>query len=214
MRIDPAGWPFILGAVVPAILVAWLGQPLWAVPLLVLGAFFLYFFRDPDRQTSGAAVDVVSPADGRVVVAGDAVPDAAPPGQWRQISIFLSPMYVHVNRAPISGRVTKVEYRPGKFLPAYRREAAADNERNEVWIDHDGHTVVCRQVVGILARRIVCRVTAGTELQAGQRFGVMKFGSRIDLYVPPASALRVVVGERVRSGVTVLATLPAVSGDR
>jgi phosphatidylserine decarboxylase len=214
MRIDPAGWPFILGAVVPAILVAWLGQPLWAVPLLVLGAFFLYFFRDPDRQTSGAAVDVVSPADGRVVVAGDAVPDAAPPGQWRQISIFLSPMDVHVNRAPISGRVTKVEYRPGKFLPAYRREAAADNERNEVWIDHDGHTVVCRQVVGILARRIVCRVTAGTELQAGQRFGVMKFGSRIDLYVPPASALRVVVGERVRSGVTVLATLPAVSGDR
>ncbi len=214
MRIDPAGWPFILGAVVPAILVAWLGQPLWAVPLLVLGAFFLYFFRDPDRQTSGAAVDVVSPADGRVVVAGDAVPDAAPPGQWRQISIFLSPMDVHVNRAPISGRVTKVEYRPGKFLPAYRREAAADNERNEVWIDHDGHTVVCRQVVGILARRIVCRVTAGTELQAGQRFGVMKFGSRIDLYVPPASALRVVVGDRVRSGVTVLATLPAVSGDR
>ena len=214
MRIDPAGWPFILGAVVPAILVAWLGQPLWAVPLLVLGAFFLYFFRDPDRQTSGAAVDVVSPADGRVVVAGDAVPDAAPPGQWRQISIFLSPMDVHVNRAPISGRVTKVEYRPGKFLPAYRREAAADNERNEVWIDHDGHTVVCRQVVGILARRIVCRVTAGTELQAGQRFGVMKFGSRIDLYVPPASTLRVVVGDRVRSGVTVLATLPAVSGDR
>jgi phosphatidylserine decarboxylase len=214
MRIDPAGWPFILGAVVPAILVAWLGQPLWAVPLLVLGAFFLYFFRDPDRQTSGAAVDVVSPADGRVVVAGDAVPDAAPPGQWRQISIFLSPMDVHVNRAPISGRVTKVEYRPGKFLPAYRREAAADNERNEIWIDHDGHTVVCRQVVGILARRIVCRVTAGTELQAGQRFGVMKFGSRIDLYVPPASALRVVVGDRVRSGVTVLATLPAVSGDR
>src|SRR6188474_1068128 len=156
MRIDPAGWPFILGAVVPAILVAWLGQPLWAVPLLVLGAFFLYFFRDPDRQTSGAAVDVVSPADGRVVVAGDAVPDTAPPGQWRQISIFLSPMDVHVNRAPISGRVTKVEYRPGKFLPAYRREAAADNERNEVWIDHEGQTVVCRQVVGILARRIVC----------------------------------------------------------
>ena len=102
----------------------------------------------------------------------------------------------------------------GKFLPAYRREAAADNERNEVWIDHEGQTVVCRQVVGILARRIVCRVTAGTELQAGQRFGVMKFGSRIDLYVPPASTLRVAVGDRVRSGVTVLATLPATRGDR
>ena len=112
-------------------------------------------------------------------------------------------------RAPISGRVTKVEYRPGKFLPAYRREAATDNERNEVWIDHEGHTVVCRQVVGILARRIVCRVQAGADLRAGQRFGVMKFGSRIDLYLPPGSTLRVTVGDRVQSGVTVLATLPS-----
>jgi phosphatidylserine decarboxylase len=118
-------------------------------------------------------------------------------------------MYVHVNRAPISGRVTKIEYRPGKFLPAYRREAATDNERNEVWIDHEGHTVVCRQVVGILARRIVCRVQAGADLRAGQRFGVMKFGSRIDLYLPPGSTLRVTVGDRVQAGVTVLATLPS-----
>jgi phosphatidylserine decarboxylase len=209
MRIDPAGWPFILGAFLPALLVAWLGSLLWAAPLAVLGLFFLYFFRDPERQSAGAAADVISPADGRVVVAGDALADAAPPGTWRQISIFLSPMDVHVNRAPISGRVTKVEYRPGKFLPAYRRDAATDNERNEVWIDHEGQTVVCRQVVGILARRIVCRVEAGADLRAGQRFGVMKFGSRIDLYLPPDSIIRVAVGDRVQSGVTVLATLPA-----
>jgi phosphatidylserine decarboxylase len=210
MRIDPAGWPFILGAFLPALLTAWLASPAWALPLAALGLFFLYFFRDPDRQSSGAAADVISPADGRVVVAGEALADAAPPGAWRQISIFLSPMDVHVNRAPIAGRVTKVEYRPGKFLPAYRREAATDNERNEVWIDHEGHTVVCRQVVGILARRIVCRVQAGAELRAGQRFGVMKFGSRIDLYLPMDSLLRVAVGDRVQSGVTVLATLPPV----
>jgi phosphatidylserine decarboxylase len=208
MRIDPAGWPFILGAFLPALLVAWLGSVVWAAPLAVLGLFFLYFFRDPERQSGGAAADVISPADGRVVVAGDALADAAPPGTWRQISIFLSPMDVHVNRAPISGRVTKVEYRPGKFLPAYRRDAATDNERNEVWIDHEGQTVVCRQVVGILARRIVCRVQAGADLRAGQRFGVMKFGSRIDLYLPPDSIVRVAVGDRVQSGVTVLATLP------
>jgi phosphatidylserine decarboxylase len=212
MRIDPAGWPFIIGAFVPAALVAWLGHTVWALPLAVLGAFFLYFFRDPERQTAGTSADVISPADGRVVIAGDAVRDAAPPGRWRQISIFLSPMDVHVNRAPISGRVTKVEYRPGKFLPAYRREAASDNERNEVWIDHQGQTIVCRQVVGILARRIVCRVKTGAELRAGQRFGVMKFGSRIDLYLPEESTLRVSVGDRVRSGVTVLATLPAARG--
>jgi phosphatidylserine decarboxylase len=208
MRIDPAGWPFILGAFLPALLVAWLGAPVWAAPLAVLGLFFLYFFRDPERQSGGAAADVISPADGRVVVAGDALADAAPPGTWRQISIFLSPMDVHVNRAPISGRVTKVEYRPGKFLPAYRPDAATDNERNEVWINHDGQTVVCRQVVGILARRIVCRVQTGADLRAGQRFGVMKFGSRIDLYLPPDSIVRVAVGDRVQSGVTVLATLP------
>ena len=210
MRIDPAGWPFILGAFLPAGLVAWLGHPKWAVPLAVLGGFFLYFFRDPERQTPGTAADVISPADGRIVIAGDAVPEAAPPGRWRQISIFLSPMDVHVNRAPIGGRVTRVEYRPGKFLPAYRREAASDHERNEVWID--GQTIVCRQVVGILARRIVCRVAAGAEVRAGQRFGVMKFGSRIDLYLPPESTLRVSVGDRVRSGGTVVATLPASRG--
>jgi phosphatidylserine decarboxylase len=212
MRIDPAGWPFIAGALLPAVLVAALGHPAWAVPLAALGGFFLYFFRDPDRETLGTVADVISPADGRVVIAGEAVPEAAPPGRWRQISIFLSPMDVHVNRAPISGLVTKVEYRPGKFLPAYRREAASDNERNEVWIDHEGQTIVCRQVVGILARRIVCRVAAGAELRAGQRFGVMKFGSRIDLYLPPESLLRVSAGDRVQSGVTVLATLPPSRG--
>jgi len=213
MRIDPAGWPFILGALLVAGLVGWWGHPLWALPVAVIAGFFLYFFRDPDRQTPAGGADVISPADGRVVIAGEATREAAPPGRWAQISIFLSPMDVHVNRAPVSGRVTKVEYRPGKFLPAYRREAASDNERNEVWIDHAGQTVVCRQVVGILARRIVCRVGEGAELQAGQRFGVMKFGSRIDLYLPPESTLRVSVGDRVRSGVTVLATLPAARRD-
>jgi phosphatidylserine decarboxylase len=209
VRIDPAGWPFVLGALVPAAVLAALGHGWWALPLAVLAGFFLFFFRDPERQAPAGRADVLSPADGRVVLAGVADASAAPPGEWRQISIFLSPMDVHVNRAPISGRVTRVEYRPGKFLPAYRPEAAADNERNEVWIDHDGQTVVCRQVVGILARRIVCRVAEGATITGGQRFGVMKFGSRIDLFLPVAAQLRVQVGERVHAGVTVVATLPA-----
>jgi phosphatidylserine decarboxylase len=209
MRIDPAGWPFVLGALVPAVVLVVLGYAWWALPLVVLAGFFVFFFRDPEREVPAAGADVLSPADGRVVVAGEADTAAAPPGEWRQVSIFLSPMDVHVNRAPISGRVTRVEYKPGKFLPAYRPDAAADNERNEVWIDHEGQTVVCRQVVGILARRIVCRVSEGTEVAGGQRFGVMKFGSRIDLFLPPASTLRVQVGDRVRAGVTVVATLPA-----
>jgi phosphatidylserine decarboxylase len=207
MRIDPAGWPFVLGALALAVLAGLLVHPPWAAPGVVLAGFFLFFFRDPHRETRASPSDIVSPADGRVVVAGDPEPGAAPAGRWRQVSIFLSPMDVHVNRVPISGRVLRVDYRPGRFLPAYRREAATDNERNEVWIDHDGQTIVCRQVVGILARRIVCRVPAGAEVRTGDRFGVMKFGSRIDLFVPPAAALRVAVGDRVESGLTVVATL-------
>jgi phosphatidylserine decarboxylase len=213
MRIDPAGWPFVLGALgLAVILPVYPGGAAWALPGLVLTAFFLFFFRDPHRATSAASADVVSPADGRVVVAGDPEPGAAPEGTWRQLSIFLSPMDVHVNRVPISGRVLRVDYKPGKFLPAYKREAATENERNEMWIDHRGQVVVCRQVVGILARRIVCRVPVGADVQTGERFGVMKFGSRIDLFVPPTATLKVKMGDRVESGLTVMATLTETRG--
>jgi phosphatidylserine decarboxylase len=208
MRIDPAGWPFILAAALPALVAGWLGYLWVAGALAVLAGFFLFFFRDPERRTTVSGDEVVSPADGRVVVAGLADTAAAPAGEWKQISIFLSPVDVHINRIPIGGRVQKVEYRPGAFLPAYKREAATDNERNEVWIDHEGQTVVCRQVVGVLARRIVCRVGEGADVQTGQRFGVMKFGSRIDLFLPAASTLRVAAGDRVEAGITVVAVLP------
>jgi len=205
MRIDPAGWPFVLGALAVGAFAALLGHPGWAIPFMVLGFFFLFFFRDPERATAAAVTDVVSPADGRVVVSGEPEPGAAPPGEWRQLSIFLSPMDVHVNRVPISGRILRVDYKPGKFLPAYKREATTDNERNEVWIDHRGQTIVCRQVVGILARRIVCRVPAGAEVRTGERFGVMKFGSRMDLFLPLDALIKVKVGDKVVAAVTVLA---------
>ena len=177
------------------------------MPLLFLAAFFLFFFRDPNRRVSAGHDDVVAPADGRVIVAGPAVADAAPPGAWQQVSIFLSPIDVHVNRIPASGRVTRVLYTRGRFLPAYRREAAASNERSEIWIDHRGRTIVARQVVGILARRVVCRIEAGADVHAGDRFGIMKFGSRMDVFVPPSAALRVKVGDSVRGGETVIAVL-------
>ena len=119
-----------------------------------------FFFRDPERQVPQASGLVVSPADGRVMIAGPSDGRWAPPDRWKQITIFLSPMDVHVNRTPVDGRVTRIDYRAGKFLPAYK-ESANDNELNEVWIDHDGRTVVFRQVVGVLARRIVCRVAKG-----------------------------------------------------
>jgi phosphatidylserine decarboxylase len=207
MAIDRAGYPFIGGTAALAIAAALTVGSVGAVPLLILALFFLYFFRDPDRASPQDPNLVLSPADGRVLVAGAADPSAAPPGEWRQISIFLSPMDVHVNRSPVSGRVTKVDFRRGKYLPAYHRDAAAANERSEVWVDHGGAMVVFRQIVGILARRVVCRVQPGAELQAGQRFGIMKFGSRMDVFLPPHADLRVSVGDKVVGGVTVIAVL-------
>jgi len=178
----------------------------WACGFALLGGFFAYFFRDPERRAPAGPGLVVSPADGRVMIAGAADPRWAPPGAWKQITVFLSPMDVHINRSPVAGRVTRIEYRPGRFLPAYDR-AANDNERNEIWVEHDGTTIVFRQVVGILARRIVCRVREGDVVSRGGRIGLMKFGSRMDVFVPVHADLRVAVGDRVVGGETVVATL-------
>jgi phosphatidylserine decarboxylase len=201
--IDRAAWPFVLGALVLAVGGAWAGGRLWALPGTVLALVFLFFFRDPERPLPGDQSLILSPADGVVMAAGPA--DAgAPPGQWQQITIFLSPLDVHVNRAPLSGRVTRVTYKPGKFLPAYTPESGAVNEQAEVWIDHDGRAAVYRQVVGVLARRVVARVVEGDQLRVGQRVGVMKFGSRMDVFLPPELPVHVRAGDRVVGAVTVL----------
>ena len=207
MKLDRAGYPFIGGTVALALAAALTVGGVGAVPLVILAAFFTYFFRDPDRQSPTADHLVLSPADGRVLVAGPAEPAATPSGDWQQISIFLSPMDVHVNRTPVSGRVLKVEFRKGKFLPAYHADAAGHNERSEVWVDHAGRTVVFRQIVGILARRVVCRAKPGDVLAPGQRFGIMKFGSRMDVFLPTSASLLVKVGDKVIGGVTPIATL-------
>jgi phosphatidylserine decarboxylase len=206
LRFDSAGWPFVGGALALA-LVASVASAWAALVLVVLAAFLLFFFRDPEREVPVGDDHVLSPADGRVLVAGPAMADAAPAGAWQQISIFLSPMDVHVNRIPASGRITRVTYTPGKFLPAYDTNAAAANERSEIWIDHSGQSVVARQIVGILARRVVCRVQEGAHVRAGDRFGIMKFGSRMDIFVPMTATIRVSVGDVVRGGETVIALL-------
>jgi len=212
MKIDRAGFPFIAAALVPAVALAGRRRPLLAASFAALGGFLTYFFRDPERHVPTDADVVVSPADGRVMIAGPSDGRWAPAGEWKQVTIFLSPMDVHINRTPIEGRVQRIEYRPGRFLPAYN-EGSNDNELNEVWIDHGGQTVVFRQVVGMLARRIVCRVAEGDMLQRGQRVGLMKFGSRMDVFLPIHADLRVAVGERVIGGETVLALLrSAVAG--
>jgi len=206
LRFDPAGYPFIAVSLVLAA-AGWFFSPWAALPFLGFAAFFLFFFRDPERTITEAGDVVLSPADGRVLVAGPAVAGAAPEGEWQQISIFLSPMNVHVNRIPVSGRVTRVSYTPGKYLPAYAHDAATANERSEIWIDHEGQAVVARQIVGMLARRVVCRVKAGTEVRAGDRYGVMKFGSRMDVFLPMTAEIAVEVGAAVRAAESVIAVL-------
>ena len=184
MGIDRAGAPFVGGALALAALAAWLGSGWWwAIPFLLLAAFLGFFFRDPDRVIGSDGLAVLSPADGRVMVAGPGQPSVAPEGDWQQISIFLSPMDVHINRVPYGGTLTRVTYQPGRFLPAYRSESGAQNERTELWVEREGRTVVFRQVVGMLARRVVCRVREGETVKTGDRFGLMKFGSRMDVFV-------------------------------
>jgi phosphatidylserine decarboxylase len=206
MRIDRAGFPFIAAALVPAAFLVAVRRYALAAPLAALGGFMAYFFRDPERQVPQDPDLVVSPADGRVMIAGPSDGRWAPPGSWKQVTIFLSPLDVHINRAPVAGRITRVDYRPGKFLPAYD-ERSNDNELNEVWVDYSGRPVVFRQVVGILARRIVCRVQEGQLLERGERVGLMRFGSRMDVFMPDDAVLDVQVGDRVIGGETVLATL-------
>ncbi len=211
MKIDKAGLPFIAGALVPAVALAGSRRYAWATGFAALSAFFAYFFRDPERRVPADPGLVVSPADGRVVIAGPSDGRWSPPGDWQQITIFLSPMDVHMNRTPVDGRVTRVEYRAGKFLPAYK-EDANQNELNEIWIDHQGEPVVVRQIVGVLARRIVCRVVEGQTLARGERIGLMKFGSRMDVFLPARAEVLVRVGAHVVAGETVLARLPPEAG--
>jgi phosphatidylserine decarboxylase len=184
--------------------------------MIGLSAYMALFFRDPDRRcdTQPPAPDeVLSPADGVVMVAGAPQDDVAPEGDWQQVSVFLSVVDVHVNRSPYSGEVVESSYRPGSFLAAYRKESAHRNERSELWLrNSDGpttRTVVFRQVVGVLARRIVTRTAPGRRLATGERMGLMKFGSRMDVFVPPECTVTVRKGQRVRGGETVIARWPA-----
>jgi phosphatidylserine decarboxylase len=208
VTIDRAALPFVALAALPAIAAALTGWLWIALILLVLPVAVALFFRDPERQSPADRALVLSPADGRVMHAGPARPLEAPPGDWLQVTIFLSIFDVHINRTPVAGRVERVEYVPGTFRAAFRHDSH-ENERSEIWIDHDGVPVVVRQVVGLLARRVVCRVAPGQQLAAGERIGLMKFGSRMDVFVPPDAVLLVEKGARVRAGETPIARLAA-----
>jgi phosphatidylserine decarboxylase len=212
MRIDPAGWPFITGPLAPAAVAAATGRRWAAWPFVVLSAYMALFFRDPDRAcdaTPPGKDEILSPADGVVMIAGEPQPGVAPEGEWQQVSVFLSVVDVHVNRSPYRGEVVESSYRKGSFLAAYRKESAHRNERTEIRLRDGDRTVVFRQIVGVLARRIVTRTGPGQHLETGERMGLMKFGSRMDVFVPPECTITVTKGQRVRGGETVIARWPA-----
>ena len=207
MKIDSAALPFVAAAAVPAIVLMVAGvSPAWVVLAALLPVAIGLFFRDPDRVSPPDRAMVLSPADGRVMHAGPARPNEAPPGEWLQVTIFLSVLDVHINRTPVAGRVQRIEYVPGTFRAAFKADSH-ENEHSEIWIDHDGVPIVVRQVVGLLARRVVCRLKPGDDLVPGQRIGLMKFGSRMDVFLPPSSSLRVAQGARVVAGVTEIGRL-------
>ncbi|HSL50915.1 MAG TPA: phosphatidylserine decarboxylase [Candidatus Deferrimicrobiaceae bacterium] len=207
MRVPVAaeGWPFILPPAAAACIMAVMGWGGAAAVFGVVALAFLGFFRDPDRTAPDLPGAVLAPADGRVMVITEVVDPWVGPAV--RVSIFLSPLDVHVNRAPIGGLVKAVEYVAGRFLAAYRPEASEQNERCAVSLDGDRARVAVTQISGVLARRVVCRVRPGDTLRAGERYGLIRFGSRTDLVVPRGTELRVRVRDRVRGGESVMGVL-------
>jgi len=195
------GYYYALPLVAAAVLLGWLLGPAWAIPALLFAAFFLWFFRDPERQIPSEAGVVVSPGDGKVT-------DVSPlNSQSTRISIFLSVFDVHVNRSPIAGVIRQVQYQKGKFLNAMNEACADCNEQNIVTVESDGQQVIFKQIAGLLARRIVFNFKVGDRLERGQRVGLIKFGSRVDVIFDSSAEVRVKIGDRVKGGASVLATL-------
>jgi len=189
--------PLALGVLAAAF--GWLGT---AVVLLAMAAFIASFFRDPERKPPADSAAVVSPADGRVMEVVQESFDGRP---GRRISIFLAIWNVHVNRAPMSGRLERVEYRPGKFYAAMRARASAENEQNVFYLDTDRGRIVFKQVAGWIARRVVSWKSAGDSVILGERIGLIRFGSRMDLWLPDGAEMLVRPGEKVAGGVSVVA---------
>lgn len=189
---------YALGLIAGGLLVSWLLGPGWAVPFFILAAFCLYFFRDPDRDVPAGDV-AVSPADGKVVAIRKEGLDLT------RISIFLNVFNVHVNRTPIAGKITEITYRQGKFHVASKPEASTQNEMNTLTVEGDGTKVVFSQIAGLIARRIVCYKKVGDSVQKGERIGLIKFGSRMDVLVGPEWQVAIAEGQTVSAGSSVIA---------
>ncbi len=193
---------YALGMLAAAILLGWLIGPFWAALPMLLAAFFLWFFRDPERQIPALAGAIVSPADGKVTDISNIEVNGNPK---TRVSIFLNIFDVHVNRSPISGMIKAVEYRSGKFRNAMGAHSAEVNEQNIVTVEGDGQSVIFKQIAGLLARRIVFSKAIGNVVARGERVGLIKFGSRVDLIFDSDAEIKVALGDRVNGGSSLIA---------
>jgi len=202
------GWPYLTASLVVAVGITWWAG-WWSVPFWILYFFILQFFRDPPREIPQGERLVLCPADGRVIVVGEA-PDPYRGGvKSVKVSIFMNVFNVHSQRAPVDGTVKEIQYSKGLFVNAALDKASSDNERNALILTLDnGVEISCVQVAGLIARRILCYVKTGERLSRGQRYGFIRFGSRVDVYLPPGSVPKVAIGDIVAASSTVLAELP------
>jgi phosphatidylserine decarboxylase len=199
------GYFYGLGCLLAAGAIAWLAAWPYAVPLLLLAVFFLWFFRDPERQIPSVPGAIVSPGDGKVTDVSLITADGV---SRRRISIFLSVFNVHVNRSPIAGIIRDIRYQRGQFLNAMSAQSAEQNEQNIVTVEGEAGIVIFKQIAGLIARRIVLNFKVGDRLACGQRVGLIKFGSRVDVLFDSDAAIQVKLGDQVQGGATVLAVLP------
>jgi phosphatidylserine decarboxylase len=199
------GYFYGVGCVLAAAVIAWLAAWPYAIPVLLLAAFFLWFFRDPQRQVPSLPGAVVSPGDGKVTDVSRVIAGGI---DRHRISIFLSVFDVHVNRSPVAGVIRDVHYQRGKFVNAMSAHSAEENEQNIVTVEGEGRTVIFKQIAGLIARRIVFNFKVGDHVARGERVGLIKFGSRVDVLFDRDASVQVKPGDRVKGGATVLAVLP------
>lgn len=206
-RIAPEGWPFISVTAGISLIVLGLFRPWVAIVPLILTLFVVFFFRDPDRVIPEGENLIVSPADGKIISVERDAHDSFLDTPSLKISIFMSPLNVHINRAPADGEVLLVEHHEGSFRPAYTDEAALENENITMILNTSWGKILVRQIAGLIARRAVCRVKVGDHLKKGQRYGLIKFGSRVDIFLPSRAECLVNVGDTVRGGSSILARM-------
>ena len=205
--VDREGWTFLAAAVAAALVVEWFAGAWWSVPCWLAALFVLQFFRDPPRNIPGDECTVVSPADGRIV-AVESTRDAYLKRDAIKVSVFMNVFNVHSNRSPVDGEVRQAWYHPGKFFNAALDKASLENERNALWLKTaTGADVTCVQIAGLVARRVLCYVKPGDRLARGERFGFIRFGSRVDVYLPSSASVKVALGDKVLGGSSILAVL-------